>query len=88
MLKPSAQPILDTEDGGKWATFTDYQKRCAICNNWILDTSNPDLCCWGHEEDCPNFANPDAGLECDCDVNYHVYCCPVCNGPEEESEEE
>ena len=61
---------------------------CAICDEPIADPDDPDLCHWGHEEDCPNFADPDAGIICACDINYHPACCPVCNGSEEESEEE
>lgn len=60
---------------------------CAVCNEPITDTSDPDLCCWGHEENCPRFTDPDAETLCDCEVYWHPDCCPVCNGPEKSEEE-
>lgn len=80
--------ILDTEGSGVWAAFPGNITLCAICDEPIADPDDPDLCHWGHEEDCPNLTDPDAGIICACDINYHPVCCPVCNGPEEESEEE
>lgn len=35
-----------------------------------------------HEDSCPNENEWDDGIhhvDCDCDVNYHDRCCPICN---------
>ncbi len=39
-----------------------------------------------HEPDCPNENEWDDGIhhvDCECDINYHEGCCPVCAAEEE-----
>ena len=34
---------------------------------------------WHHGEGCPRVDDDDTEGLCECDIEYHAGCCPVCN---------
>lgn len=63
-----------------------YEIICAVCELPITG-ADYDKRHWGHEPDCPRHDDPDADVDCCCDLEYHAACCPDCNDTEVESEE-
>lgn len=72
-------------DGIRFAYEASGISACAVCGKPIDDVLDDH--CWGHELDCPNYEKQFMEVQdessdysvCECDVTYHLDCCPVCN---------
>jgi len=59
--------------------MSEHEDECLICDRCGKPIDPDEELCWGHEPDCLNYGQNGITMSCDCDVNYHTECCPICN---------